>query len=92
MPRVDHRLKYRILRIYRYFDFTDILKISKKNRWTFFFINIGAVKFTDISVLRFYGYIKNIKEKSMDIFFHKYRCNKNYLKFIGMLGKTKKIK
>ena len=45
--------------------------------------------FTDISVLRFYGYIENIGEISVDIF-SQILMSENYLKLIGMLEKTSK--
>ena len=45
--------------------------------------------FTDISVLRFYGYIENIGEISVAIF-SQILMSENYLKLIGMLEKTSK--
>ena len=47
---------------------------------------IEISNFTDISDFDF----TDISKKYRWIFFHKYRCNENYLKFIGMFEKTKR--
>ena len=39
---------------------------------------------------KFYEYIRNIREISVDIFFHKYRWEENHSKFIRILEKTPK--
>ena len=45
---------------------------------------------TNISVLEFYKYIRNIGEISMDILKKKNRCGENYSKFTRKLEKTPK--
>ena len=52
-------------------------------------LRIEISVFTDILVLRFYGYIGNIGEISVDIF-SQILMSENYLKLIGMLEKTSK--
>ena len=52
----------------------------------YIFAWIKKSDFTDISILWFYGYIRNIG----GYFFTNIDGSENYLKFIGMLEKTKK--